>query len=81
MAPEEPRRRARLDLGGIEQTKEKCRDARHVNWIQDLIQDLRCAPRTLRKNIGYEALAIVVLALGIGVNTAILRSLPMAGCL
>src|SRR5881398_481806 len=41
MAPEEARRRARLDLDGIEQTKEKCRDARRVNWIQDLIQDLR----------------------------------------
>src|SRR5881398_2631640 len=41
MAPEEAHRRARLDLGGIEQTKEKCRDARRVNWIQDFVQDLR----------------------------------------
>src|SRR5436853_712086 len=40
LATEEARRRARLDLGGIEQTKEKCRDARHVTWIQDVIQDL-----------------------------------------
>src|SRR5438552_14398062 len=38
---EEARRRARLDLGGIEQTKEKCRDARRVNWIEDFVQDLR----------------------------------------
>src|ERR1700747_1400675 len=41
MAAAEARRRARLDLGGIEQTKEKCRDARSVNWIQDFVQDLR----------------------------------------
>ena len=47
MAPEEARRRARLELGGIEQTKEKCRDARGVNRIQDLIQDLRFSLRTL----------------------------------
>ena len=41
MMQEEAHRRARLDLGGIEQTKEKCRDARRVNWIQDFVQDLR----------------------------------------
>jgi hypothetical protein len=53
MAPEEARRRARLGLGGIEQTKEKCRDARHVNWIQDLIRDLRFGFRILRKSPGF----------------------------
>jgi hypothetical protein len=47
MTPEEERRSARLDLGGIEQTKEKCRDARRVNWIQDLIRDLRFGFRIL----------------------------------
>src|SRR5207244_7878553 len=40
MAQAEARRRARLDLGGIEQTKEECRDARGVNCIQDFVQDL-----------------------------------------
>src|SRR5437660_2922954 len=75
MTQEEAYRRARIDLGGIEQTKEQCRDARRVNWLQDFVQDLRYGLRMLLKNPGFSGVAVVVLGLGIAVNTTIFTAL------
>src|SRR5256886_6969434 len=68
---EEARRRARIEFGGHERAKEECRDARGVNFIESLIQDLRYGLRMLRKNPGFASTVILTLGLGIGLNSAI----------
>jgi putative ABC transport system permease protein len=69
LSPDEARRAALRDLGGVAQTKEEIRDVRRLP-IEWLWHDARLALRSLRRNAGFSAFAIATLALGIGVNTA-----------
>src|SRR6202023_1554106 len=72
MNPKEARHAALRSLGGIEQAKEECRDARKVSLIENFLQDVRFGLRILRRSPGFSLLAILCLTLGIGANAAVL---------
>jgi hypothetical protein len=71
MSPEEARQAALKSFGGVEQAKERSRDARGLRWIEDMWQDLRFGARMLLSKPGFTLIAVITLALGIGANSVI----------
>src|SRR5215467_6968269 len=81
------RRAALRAMDGIERQKEKCRDMRHVPYIENFVCDARQGVRALSRNPWFAASIVSILALGISASTAVfsvvdavlLRPLPYAG--
>jgi len=84
MSPAEARRATLIESDGVEQVKERVRDVRAGNLLEAVLRDFRFGARMLVKNPAFTAAAVTMLAIGIGVNTAVfsvvnavlLRGLP-----
>ena len=81
---EEARRRALIEVGGVEQVRQAVRDERGFPWLEGWARDAKHAMRTLLRTPGFSVVAIVVMAIGIGasialftvVRSVLLRPLP-----
>ena len=67
----EARRSALRKMGGVSQLQEECRGMRRLNLFDDFMKDLQYGGRSLRRSPGFAALAVLIMALGIGANTAV----------
>jgi len=65
----EARRQARLSIGGVEQAKEQCRDARGTMWIEHVRRDVAFALRQLRRRPAFWSTVMITLVVGIATTT------------
>lgn len=73
MTPPDARRAARSAFGGVTRWQQEARAELRASRFESLVLDARYAVRTLRRNLSYNAVAIGILAVGIGVSTTLFR--------
>jgi putative ABC transport system permease protein len=71
MTQDEARREALCKFGNVSRIREDTYAVWHVLWLEQLLQDIRYAARTFRRNPGFAAVIFFTLALAIGMNTAV----------
>jgi putative ABC transport system permease protein len=86
LSREEARRRVQLEFGGLELTKDECRDVRPLRWLDDLIRDVPLGFRGLARDRLFAVAVTAILGIGIAtsvtmfsvLNAVVLRPLPYA---
>jgi hypothetical protein len=68
---DDARRRAAIEMGGVEQVQEDVRETWTWRWVDDALRDVRYAARSLRRSPAFTATAVLSLAIGIGASAAL----------
>jgi predicted permease len=84
LPPDEARRRALIEIGGVSQARELHRESHGLPLLDTVIQDLQYAGRMLKRDAGLTAFAILMVGLGVGasctvfsvLNAILIRPLP-----
>jgi predicted permease len=71
LSPDEARRQALIRIAGAEQTRQTYRERATLPWMEDLLRDLRFGLRSMVRNPGFTAVAVLTLAIGIGASATV----------
>lgn len=71
MTETEARRQALIAIGGMEQLKEECRDARGTMWVEQIGRDAAYAIRQLRRQPAFWSTVMLALVLGVATSTSV----------